>query len=210
MRVPRAGGPRGIHDLRRRPVRAAPRTGILLLTLTATLVMTPGAGRAEASSVVSTFPADGVPLDRSPTAVSVSFDRPPDPGQSHIGIADDAGRQLAQGEVTMDGTRGLRQPMKAATRGTVVAAYHVVFLDGSETFGAFRFSVGTGGVAPASGSQARKAAESSALSHNHTVDPINAVLLLIDFTVAAAAVLLLILRPRRRTSHRQAFNPPGS
>jgi hypothetical protein len=79
-----------------------------------------------------------------------------------------------------------------------VVAYHVVFTDGTETFGSVRFSVGTGVAPPASAGDVQRAAEASALAHNHTIDPLSAILLVVDLGVLVGVVLLLILRPKRR------------
>jgi methionine-rich copper-binding protein CopC len=184
-------------------VRASRRTAVVLAMIIA-VISPPTQSWAQAGVAVSTDPTGGEALGRSPATIRLLFDRAPDPAQSHLGIADDSGARLAEGEVSMDGPHGLRQPMRA-TEGNVAVAYHVVFTDGSETFGSFRFSVGTGLATRTTDRRAEKAAESVVLGHQHSIDPISAVLLVVDFLVAAGVVLLLMLRPRRRSNLRQVL-----
>ncbi|MEE3922654.1 hypothetical protein V2I01_42720 [Micromonospora sp. BRA006-A] len=108
-------------------------------------------------------------------------------------------RSLAVGEPRPSGDRSLVQTVRSAERGDVVVAYHVVLADGSEKSGTLWFSVGTG-VRPAGVPD--QGAEAAAPLHEHGIDPLSAVLLLINAVVVFVAVAMLVLRPRRASSRR--------
>ncbi len=87
------------------------------------------------------------------------------------------------------------------TPGDFTVAYHVEFRDGGETRGFLRFSVGTG-IAPASATGAIERAATAALNqHRHQIDPVSAVVLVIDAAVVLAVLLLLLVtRPKQAPS----------
>jgi methionine-rich copper-binding protein CopC len=179
--------------------RVVARTAAVLLLLTAVLAATPATGWAQAGGLVSAEPADGAPLTQAPRVVELTFNRVPDPALSHVGVVDGSAARLDTGDVTLSGPGTLRERIRTAAKGTVVVAYHVVFTDGTEAFGSIRFSVGTGVAPPAIAGNVQRAAEASALAHTHDIDPLSAILLVVDLGVLVGVVLLLILRPKRRT-----------
>jgi hypothetical protein len=93
--------------------------------------------------------------------------------------------------VTREGPSGLRLSVTIQVRGDYTVAYHAVLMDGSETAGVLRFSVGTG-VPPAGPAGAVPAAD-----HQHPIDPFSAALLVLDLAVLLAVVLLLQRRTGR-------------
>ncbi|MEW2593781.1 copper resistance CopC family protein [Micromonospora aurantiaca] len=146
------------------------------------------------SGAASSVPADGAVLTSAPSAVELVFTGRPVAADSHVAVRDAAGRSLAVGEPRPSGDRSLVQAVRSAERGDVVVAYHVVLADGSEKSGTLWFSVGTG-VRPARVPD--QGGEAAAPLHEHGIDPLSAVLLLINAVVVFVAVAMLVLRPRR-------------
>jgi methionine-rich copper-binding protein CopC len=169
-----------------RPRAAGTATALLLLTVILVAITAAGCARDGTSTTAS--PADGAALAVAPRAVDLTFDRRPDPAQSHVTVVGSPSAPLDAGELTAAGPGTLRQPVKAAGKGTVVVGYHVVFDDGTEESGTVRFSVGTG----------EGPTTSAAPAHQHGVDPFGAALLVVDLAVLLGVVATLKLRPRRR------------
>jgi methionine-rich copper-binding protein CopC len=174
----------------------------LLAVVAAVVVTAPGPRGSRAGVLVSAVPAEGTALAAAPTAVSLTLDRTPDVARSHVGVTDESQAQLATGELTGSGPHVVRQQVKPAGRGIVVVAYHIVFTDGTETIGSFRFSSGAGVAPPDTNDTSQQAAESGASTHDHGVDPLGAFLLLLDLGVLVGAGLLLTLRPKRGRTDR--------
>jgi hypothetical protein len=111
----------------------------------------------------------------------------------HVSVRDSTGTPVAVGRAERVGPDRLRQRVSIAGPGAVTVAYHVTFTGGGTLTGTLRFGVGDG-VAAAGREPA------AAGGHGHDVDPLSAVLLILDGAVAVGAVLLLMLRPRRPTA----------
>jgi copper resistance protein C len=157
----------------------------------------PAAPAWAADRLTAAEPGSGAALATAPPAVQLSFSASPVPAESHLSVRDATGQDLTTGEPTRSGTHALRLPVSIRGTGDITVAYHVVFTDGADLFGALRFSVGTG-VAPqplpaAQVAQARQELDSA---HQHGVDPLSALLLVVDAAVLAGVVLVLFLRPR--------------
>jgi copper resistance protein C len=73
--------------------------------------------------------------------------------------------------------------------GEVTVAYHVTFTDGTELADSPRFTAQSADPA------GRRASEAT---HQHNIDPVSAVLLVIDGIAALAVGVLLMRRPRPR------------
>ncbi|MGV9767690.1 copper resistance CopC family protein [Micromonospora tulbaghiae] len=146
------------------------------------------------SGVASSVPTDGAVLTSAPSAVELVFTGRPVAAASHVAVRDAAGRSLAVGEPRPGGDRSLVQTVRSAERGDVSVTYHVVLADGGEKIGTLWFSVGTG-VRPARSSD--QGGEAAAPLHEHGIDPLSAVLLLVDAVVVFVAIAMLVLRPRR-------------
>jgi methionine-rich copper-binding protein CopC len=180
--------------------RAVPHAAAVLLLAALPVAASPQPARAADSALVSAVPADGTALSRAPQYVALTFDQAPELAESHVGVADSTSVLLDAGELVAAGPRTVRQGIRTAAKGTVVVAYHMVFATGAEASGTIRFSVGTGAAPQAAAADAQRAAESATLGHDHGVDPLSAVFLVVDLGVLLGAVSLLVLRPRRRNA----------
>lgn len=170
------------------------RTAALLLSA-AVLLLTPTAARAE-TGLAAADPAPGASLAAMPAAVTLRFPDDVDAGSSHVAVTAPDGSDLADGEPGQPDAAVLRQPVRVGVAGDVTVAYHVILGDGTSVTGAYRFSAGTG-TAPAPLDLAgERAATSAVTGHRHEVDPLSAVLLVIDGAVVLALAGLLVLRPR--------------
>lgn len=157
----------------------------------AVIVLTtiPLAGSAQArASVTSSSPADGAALTGPPTEVELTLSGSPDPAQSHVSVRDRAGSAVNTGQLGRVGGDRLRQPVAISSAGDFTVAYHVVLTDGQEVIGSMRFSVGTG--------QAPVGAAAADAPHAHGIDPVSAVVLVIDGAVLLGVLVMLFLRPR--------------
>ncbi|MET8092231.1 copper resistance CopC family protein [Micromonospora sp. NPDC005220] len=152
-----------------------------------------GAARAD-SGVVSSVPANGAVLTSAPAVVELVFTGRPVAVASHVAVRDVAGRSLSVGELRPSGDRALVQTVRGAERGDVSVTYHVVLADAGERTGTLWFSVGTG-VRPARLSE--QGGGAAAPPHEHGIDPLSAVLLLVNAVVLFGAIAMLVLRPRR-------------
>lgn len=172
------------------PRLRALRRAVLGLAVTGLAVLGPAPMAARADgTLVSGTPADGAALPAPPAAVTLSFSATPDAALSHVSVRDSAGREVTTGPLRAGAVRELRRDVRITGRGDYTVAFHVAFTDGSETIGARSFSVGTG-VAPP------PAAAEAAAGHQHEIDPLSAVLLVVDLAAVAGVGLLLLLRPR--------------
>jgi methionine-rich copper-binding protein CopC len=141
--------------------------------------------------LTSSDPPDGSALTAAPAAVDLTFSAPPDVDRSHVYVLDDRGSDVGSGPLTRTGTGTLRRPVAILAPGTLTIVYHVTLAGDGEAIGAVQFSVGTG-IAPSPRTPPRP--------HEHSVDPLGAVLLLVDAVVGLGAVALL-LRRRWRWRH---------
>jgi len=138
-------------------------------------------------------PPDQAILATAPAVVELTFSAPPDLRDSHVTARDATDTTLNTAPLSRADARTLRQPVAVRSAGDVTVAYHVSLRDGTEVSGSIRFSVGTGRP-PVLGA----AAQAAVGSHEHGVDPLSAILLVVDAAVAFGVVLLLMLRPPRR------------
>jgi methionine-rich copper-binding protein CopC len=142
-------------------------------------------------AVATTTPADGAVLATAPTEVDLEFTAPVDDFQ--VSVRDATGTSVTVGRAGRFTPYRLRQAVTIAGPGEMTVDYRVTFVEGGTLRGSVRFGVGVGvtggGDAPAADA-----------SHEHGVDPLGAVLLILDGAVAVGAVLLLMLRPPRRRS----------
>jgi len=178
---------------------------LVALSSVAFAVLVPPAPAWAGGTLVGGDPADGAVLPSAPTSVELEFSAAPDPALSHISVRDAAGHEVSSGPAVRDSGRTLRQPVAATEPGDYSVAFHVEFADGSELVGARFFSAGTG-LPPAAGAAERAAATAAVGAHEHGVDPLSAVLLVVDLVVGLSVVLLLMRRPRSRRPPRNG--PP--
>ena len=132
-------------------------------------------------------PADRAALGTAPPQVTLTFSRPPDAAQSHVAVLAADGSQVNRADSPVRSGDSLIQPVAIRGPGDFTIVYHVVFTDGGDVEGSRRFSVGTG-VPP------NTSAAVPAVAHDHGVDPVSAVLLLIDGAVALGVLFLLLIR----------------
>jgi methionine-rich copper-binding protein CopC len=169
---------------------------IAIVTLAA-VVSTPAASWAS-DTVVSTTPSDRAAVATAPSTVDINVGAAPDASSSHVSVRTVAGATVSTGDAVLSGQTTLRQRVSIAASGDYVVAYHVVFADGGDVVGTFRFSVGTG-IAPAVPDQKTILAdEAVVLQHQHDVDPMSAVLLVVDVAVVLVLLALLLRRPSPR------------
>lgn len=148
--------------------------------------------------LTASSPADRAALATAPTAVRLTFSAVPTVALSHVIVLDEAGSPVNSGALARHGDT-LAQPVRIRARGNHTVAYHVVFDDGSDAHGTLRFSVGTGVPPPPLEPQAHQAAEATVARHEHSVDPMSAILLLADAAVGLGVLALLYRRrPGRR------------
>ena len=171
--------------------RAAVLAALLLLALAI-----PGPAWAEApqGALISSSPADDAVLATPPAEVKLTFSAAVSASSSHAALSTAAGNSATAGSLRQGGPDTVRLPVTIAAAGDYLAAYHVVFADGTFLVGAVRFSVGTGRP-PAVSDATRLGAQRAVSTHQHEIDPFNAVLLAVDGFALFAAILLLILRP---------------
>lgn len=176
-------------------------SAVLLLALGLVFGWSGAAGAG--SGLVASSPGGGAALISAPGTVELVFADRPVIGSAHVAVRDAAGRSLNVGDPRPSGDRAVLQEVRPAGRGDVSVAYHVVLDGGATETGSLTFSVGTG-APPARPSD--PAAEQEVASHQHQVDTLSAVLLLINGAVVFGAVAMLLLRPRRT---RTAMDTPG-
>jgi methionine-rich copper-binding protein CopC len=152
---------------------------------------------ASAPELAASEPADRAALATAPEAVKLVFSAPAAVEDSHIAVLAEGGASVGAGELASPAPDTLRQPVAATGPGTFTVAYHVTFDDGAEATGVIRFSVGTGEPPPPLGAaEADAATDAAAVEHPHMIDPLSAVLLVLDgLAVAIVAALLMRRRP---------------
>ncbi|GAB3834664.1 hypothetical protein GCM10027610_030700 [Dactylosporangium cerinum] len=162
-------------------------------------LLSPTAAWARRPAVVSTAPADGAALSTPPDRIELSMSGAPDPALSHLSVRDGGGAEVAGGDLTAAG-HVLRRPVTVQGVGDFTVTYHVVLSNGEEAVGQLSFSVGTG--APPAARPANAAPE----THQHGIDPLNAILLIVDGAVVFGVLLLLISRPGPRSQARRRLS----
>jgi methionine-rich copper-binding protein CopC len=161
-----------------------------ILALAAVILTVTAAGCATGpDDLTASNPPGQAALATAPPAVELTFSAPPTVDLSHISVLDESGRIVNSGALTRHGTGTLRQPVAIQAPGILTVAYHVIFADGTDTQGSMRFSVGTGTAPPPLNAAPAAHAE-------HTVDPLSAVLLIVDAIVVLTVAVLLLRRPR--------------
>ena len=99
------------------------------------------------SALISTDPADGAVLPEPPTAVTLTFNEPPELVEDGLRLLDAAGTV-----VPLDGRRlneSITAPLPAdLADGAYVVAWQVISADGHPISGALSFTVGAAGAAP--------------------------------------------------------------
>jgi len=163
--------------------------GAALVALAAAVLMRPPQTDL---AVAASTPADGATLATAPSEVELTFTAPV--RECHVSARDAAGTMVSLGEPRFDGGNLVRQPVLITAPGEVTVFYHARFEDGGELAGTMRFGVGT--AAGTAGGTGPSPPDLDA--HRHDVDPLSAVLLVLDGAVAAGAVVLLVLRRPRR------------
>ncbi|GAA1798551.1 hypothetical protein GCM10009682_20170 [Luedemannella flava] len=174
-------------DTRARPRRARVALVAAAAVLVAVAVLALAAKPGAPPRLLSTEAA----ADTGPAEIVLTFSGRPDASTSHVAVRDADGMVINAGELSADGAR-LRQPVRAPGPGGFTVAFHVTFDDGAELSG----STASGAVA------APAAADTAAGEHSHGVDPVGAVLLLLDAATVAVVGVLLMRRPRRPLSAR--------
>jgi len=163
---------------------------VIVATLVAGTVAVPATSAAR-GGMTGSNPADQAILAAAPAIVELTFSNPPDVGLAHVSVADGSGSQVNSGALSGGAGRSLRQPVSIRTTGDVTVIYHVPLRGGGTVQGVIRFSVGTG-LPPAPVA----AAATPPAGHGHGVDPLSAVLLVLDGLVALGVVVLLLRKPR--------------
>lgn len=157
-------------------------------------------------AVTSTSPADRATLVQAPSEVELAFTAPVDLGLSHVSVRDGSGTAVSVGQPSLVTPERLRQPVNITAVGDVRVAYHVTFVDGAELTGTLRFSVRVASTAGPDAASGPSAAASPTHEHGE-VDPVSAVLLVLDGIVALTAVVLLIRRPQPRAAGQSRQRP---
>ena len=100
------------------------------------------------TSLVGSDPADGASLSTAPTAVTLTFDGPVQPGFAEVVVVDAAGTHYyAQGAPQVDG-RTVRQQLAPLSNGVFQVSYRVVAADGHPVTGTLSFTVVPVSVSP--------------------------------------------------------------
>lgn len=177
---------------------------------------------AAGAAVTASDPVAQAVLTTAPREVTLTFSVTPDADRSHLAVVDERGRRVSSpDEPDRQGT-SLTQAVTIDGSGTFTIVYHVSFTDGTELDGWRRFSVGTGRPPPPPSRAEREANADLVTGHRHGVDPVSAVLLVVNALVVAGVVVLLRLtrpaadtdatRPRRLFRMPAGWNdqdPPG-
>ncbi|WP_196255635.1 copper resistance CopC family protein [Micromonospora sp. WMMD558] len=186
-------------------------TRVLAVVALAALAVpaTPGAARADEGlagpadaradeRLAGSDPAAGAALATAPAAVELTFAGEPDLADSHVTVLDGDAAVVSTGEPQRAGRRTLRQPLAAGLTGDLTVAWHVGLRDGGQSRGTLRFSVGTGRPPAPAGPALDRATAELLDTHAHRIDPLSAVLLLVNAVVVLGAVTLLAVRDPRR------------
>lgn len=178
-------------------VRRTLRRSFIVLIVVAGTLAVPATAVADGALTVSD-PPDQAVLTTAPAVVELTFSATPDLGVSHVAVLDETGVPVNTAPLAAGSEWTLRQPVAIRTPGDITVAYHVRLRGGGEASGSFRFSIGTGRAPAAIGGAAARAAAAVTDQHGHDIDPLSAVLLVINGAVVVGAALLLMLRPPRR------------
>lgn len=166
---------------------------LLLPLVVAGLLLSPPGALAQGGLIASSPRAQAV-LTSAPTAVELVFSTTPVLDSSHVAVFGPDGGTVSTGELRRGTGPALRQPLAIRGTGDFTVAYHVEFEGGGQATGQLRFSVGTGAAPQAADRAAADAAASAVAAHGHGVDPVSAVLLVVDGLVVLGVVAMLYLR----------------
>ena len=162
-------------------------------------VLTPASATArwdaDGHRMVASDPAAGAALTTAPAAIELVFPAPVAVDLSHVSVQADGGASATTGPLGQPARGTVRQPVRIPGSGTFTVAYHVTFVDGTEDTGLVRFSVGTGVPPPPLHATAAERAVGEA-AHSHSIDPLSAVLLVVDGLVVVVVLTLLLRRGR--------------
>ncbi|BCJ41150.1 hypothetical protein GCM10010168_45520 [Actinoplanes ianthinogenes] len=125
-------------------------------------------------------PLNLVTWTEGPGEVRLTFSADADPALSHVAVAAADGRQIEAGPVGAEPGHVLRVPVLGD--GGYTVAYHVVGAAGDEVSGV----LGTGEIA----------------AHEHGIDPLSAVFLVLDLIAVLTVGTLLLRRPVRTVDDR--------
>lgn len=151
--------------------------------------------------LISSDPADQATLVQAPAEIDLAFTDPVDLSLTHLSVVDRSGTAVTAGQPRLITPERLRQQVRTTDAGEVTVAYHVAFVNAGELAGVIRFSIGEAGAhrATAGGPSAARTQDAAAeANHQHGVDPVSAVLLVLDGLAVVCVIALLRLRPRPR------------
>ena len=118
---------------------------VVILALAATAVVGSATVASAHADLLSSDPASGATLERSPSAIHLTFSEAPDPSLSEVALLNAGGATVPTGTPTMDGARTFVVSVPdTLPRGVYTVTWRVVSADdGHVTSGAFPFGVGT-------------------------------------------------------------------
>ncbi|MBU8860280.1 MULTISPECIES: copper resistance CopC family protein [unclassified Micromonospora] len=193
-----------------RPLRVGRAAGAAVAALALGVPLLSVLSAAAPARMVSAAPADRAVVDRPPSSVTLTFDRPPAGSGTHLsvaapGVAPQAGRPVVRG-------RQVSIAVPPAGEGTYLVAYHAEFGAGRELAGTIRFDV-RGDASPAVAGERPDLpvgidAAADGHSHGASAEPWVLVLLGADLLVLLVVGLRLLHR-RRRDDPRQVSGAPG-
>jgi copper resistance protein C len=164
------------------------------------------------AGLISSYPADQATLAEAPAEINLAFTSPVDLSLSHLSVLDRSGTALTAGQPRLVAPERLRQPVRTTPAGEVTVAYHVTFVNDAELAGVIRFNVGNEAATRriTAGRPSAVPAEDAAVQadHQHGVDPVSAVLLVLDGLVVLCVIVLFRVRPRPRVPDRSVGGEP--
>jgi methionine-rich copper-binding protein CopC len=120
-----------------------------------------------------------------PGAARLTLSSDVDVAQSHVTVTSPDGREVRTGPITAGPADVLTVPVVLDAGVAYTVGYHIIGADGAVAAGSAPLTPGAAGPAPAH-------------DHGHGVDPLSAVLLLINFGVVVVVGWLLLTRPAPR------------
>nr|MDT0656864.1 copper resistance protein CopC [Micromonospora sp. DSM 115978] len=179
-----------------------------VLVLVGTVVALVLLAEAKPAAITAADPGDGQRLDVAPAAVALAFNGRLDPADSHIAVADAAGRPVITGTARV-AAETITQPIDPLPAGRYQVAYHVTFGNGTVLTDLYSFTVGGPESAPGAADQAlappvvtwtTPPPDEAAGGHDHGVlDPGGMVMIGAYFGIILVG--LVVLHRRRRRQH---------
>ena len=162
------------------------------------------------AGLISSYPADQATLAQAPAEIDLAFSSPVDLSLSHLSVRDGSGTAVTAGQPRLVTPERLRQPVQTTDAGEVTVAYHVTLVDGAELAGVIRFNVGNEAATRRinAGRPSAVPDEDADAVHQHGVDPVSAILLVLDGIVVLGVIILLRVRPRPRVPDRPVGGDP--